>query len=584
MSPDPFRTKTIPLLFFLVFCVFSIARFLSQITLTPDSTGYISAAQNFIRTGSMFHYANSPSWTLVPAIEPYTEQPPGFPLFLVPFLLIFKQPITAAAVAQSFAIVLLYSAVYALTQDFGAKPFFQIVCGLVVTLFWPLQYVFANVISETLFIALTLWSIHFLVAAQYRRKWRYYWLLALVCAAAASLTRMVGLLMLGVFILASWMRGKSRSISIATSVLFVVGPVIAWFVRNKVLYGSTSVTHTLYDHLAWDKLFLELVFILDSTSRNAFVILFIAVFGLLCLAAPFIGPLHLRVNKITIKRSSSKISPFTILLTILGAAVAVTALAADRLGFGGDPEIGLKQLVIASLGIMVVLAAWLKNTNIFEYVRTWKENYDWNRWKTKPFYTFGIIFLAGLSHFIGITALSVVTPFSDLTDRLLSPSLTLLLLSGLLGMYYLINIIPARFFSVPVYGIGLVLILLSPFFLTTGIGFQPRIHIPPEQALWKEIYALPGIGKATHFYSDYDFTHEIFVSMPQRIILIEDQIDEKGFLSNILAFGQCPFVLVRQGDKMNELMDLHYEEANLIRLEMMQGQFILYAQPCLLSP
>jgi hypothetical protein len=584
MPSDQFRTKYIPLLFFLVFCVFSIARFLSQITLTPDSTGYISAAQNFIRTGSMFHYANSPSWTLVPAIEPYTEQPPGFPLFLVPFLFIFKQPIAAAAVAQSFAIVILFSAVYALTQDFGAKPFFQIVCGLVITLFWPLQYVFANVISETLFIALTLWSIHFLVASQYERKSRFYWILALLCAAAASLTRMVGFLMLGVFVLASWVRGKSRFISIASSVLFVVGPVVAWFLRNQILYGSTSVTHTFYDHLAWDKLFLELVFLLNSTSPNALVIIFVAAFGLLCLAAPFIGPIYPWISRIPFKRSISKVSAFTILLTILGVAVAVIALAADRLGFGGDPEIGLKQLIIASLGIIIVLVGWLKNTNILEYGRTWKENYDWNRWKTKSFYTFGIIFLAGCSHFWGITALSVVTPFSDLTDRLLSPSLTLLLLSGLLGMYTLISIIPARFFSIPIYGIGLGLILLSPFFLTTGIGFHIGVHVPPEQELWKEIYTLPGIAKATHFYSDYDFTHEIFVKMPQRIILIEDQIDEKGFLSNILAFGQCPFVLVKQGDKMNLLMDQHYQKVNLTRLVMMNDQFILYAQPCLLSP
>jgi hypothetical protein len=584
MSSDQFRTKYIPLFLFLAFCVFSIARFLSQITLTPDSTGYISAAQNFIRSGSMFNYTNSPSWTLLPAVEPYTEQPSGFPLFLVPFLLIFKQPVVAAAVAQSLAIVIFYSAVYALTQDFGAKPFFQILCGLVITLYWPLQYVFANVISETLFIALTLWSIHFLVASQYQRKSRYYWFLALLCAAAASLTRMVGILTLGVFILASWVRGKSRTISMASSVLFVVGPVIAWLLRNQILYGSTSMSHTVYDHLAWDKLFLELVFLLDSTSHNAFVVILIAVFSFLCLAAPFLGPIYPWISKISFKLSLSKVSAFTIILTILGSAVAVIALAADRLGFGGDPEIGLKQLVIASIGIMIILAAWLKNSNILEYVRIWKENYDWNHWKTKSFFTFGLIFLAGLSHFWGITALSVVTPFSDLTDRLLSPSLTLLLLSGLIGMYTLISIVPARFFSASIVGIGFVLILLSPFFLTTGIGFHLGVHIPPEQALWKEINALPGISKASHFYSDYNFTHEIFVNMPQRIILIEDQIDEEGFLSHILSIGQCPFILVNQGDKMNQLMDEHYQEVNLIRLEMMQGQFILYAQPCLLSP
>ena len=78
----------------------------------------------------------------------------------------------------------------------------------------------------------------------------------------------------------------------------------------------------------------------------------------------------------------------------------------------------------------------------------------------------------------------------------------------------------------------------------------------------EEIHKLPGIAKVSHFYSDYNFTHEIFANMPQRIILIEDQIDEQGFLSHILATGQCPFVLVNQGDNMNQLMDQHYQEVN----------------------
>jgi hypothetical protein len=584
MSPDQFRTKTIPLLFFLAFCIYSIAHFLSVMGITPDSTGYISAAQNFIRTGHMFNFANSPSWSLLPAIEPYTEQPSGFPLFLVPFLLIFKQPVAAGVVAQSIAIVILYSAVYALTKDFGAKPYFQIVCGLIITLYRPLQHMFLFVLSETLFIALALWSIHFLVSSQFERKSRLYWSLALLFAAAASLTRMVGLLMLGVFILVSWTRRKSRIISLASSALFVVGPVIAWFLRNKILYGSSSVTHTVYDHLAWDKLFPQLVFLLDSTSRNAFVIMFVAAFGFLCLAAPFIGPIYPWISKKSFKLTLSKVSAFTIVLTILGTAIAVVALAADRLGFGGDPEIGLKQLTIVSVGIMIVLAAWVRYTNIPEDVRTWKENYDWDRWKTKPFYTFGLIFLAGLSHFWGITGLSVVTPFSDLTDRLLSPSLTLLLLSGLVGMYFLISIIPTRFSSASIVGIGFALILLSPFFITRNIVFHFKINIPPEQDLWKEIYKLPGIAKASHFYSDDNFKHEIFIHIPQRIIFEQDRIDEAGFLSHILATGQCPFVLVNQDDRWRQLMDKHYQEVNLIRLEMLQGQFILYAQPCLLSP
>jgi hypothetical protein len=584
MPHDQVRIKLIPLFLFIALCAFSIARFLSQLGLTPDSTGYLSAAQNFIRTGHMFNYANSPSWTLLPAIEPYTEQPSGFPLFLVPFLLIFKQPVVAGAVAQSIAIIILYAAAYVLTQDLEAKPLFQIVCGLVITMYRPLQYVFANVESETLFIALSLWTIHFVVASQYGRRSRLYWFAALLCAAAASLTRTVGILMLGVFILASWVRGKSRWISIASSVLFIVGPVIAWALRNQVLYGSPSMTHTTYNHLAWKKLFPQLVFLLDSTSRNALVVVLITAFAFLCLASPFIGPIYPWIRKISFKLNISKIHILTVIFTMLGLAVAIIALAADRLGFGGDPEIGLKQIAIASMGIVLVFASWFRNTNLLEYVRAWKANYDWNRWKTRPLYTFGLLFLAGLSHFWGITALSVVTPISDLTDRLLSPSITLLLFSGLAGMYYLTNIIPSKFFPASIYGIGFGLILLSPFFLTTGLAFRVGIRVPPEQELWKEIYNLPGIGKVSHFYSDYNFTHEIFANRPQRIILIEDQIEEGGFLSRILATGQCPFVLVNQGDKMSQLMNQHYQEVNLTRLEMMHGQFELFAQPCLLSP
>ena len=234
--------KIFTLFLFLGLCAFSIARFLSQFRFTPDSSGYVTAAQNFIRTGHMFVYANSPSWTLEPAIEPYTEQPPGYPLFLVPFLLIFRQPLLAAAVSQSFTILMLYMAVYALSLDLGFEPFFQVFCALAFTLFRPMQSVYTSVWSETLFIALTLWSVHFLVSSQYNHKSQLNWFLALLFAAAASLTRAIGVLMLGVFILVAWQREKDRWISIGSSILFVMGPMIAWSFRNQILYGSLSIT------------------------------------------------------------------------------------------------------------------------------------------------------------------------------------------------------------------------------------------------------------------------------------------------------------------------------------------------------
>ncbi|HSB65605.1 MAG TPA: hypothetical protein VLD65_03450 [Anaerolineales bacterium] len=584
MQSNNHRVNILTLVLFYAFCAYSIARFLSILQLNPDSTGYITAAQNFIRTGHMFAYANSPSWSLLPAIEPYTEQPSGFPLFLVPFLLIFKQPVMAAAVAQSCAILIFYSAVLAITYDLGARPIFQLFSALLFTLFRPMLQIFASVESETLFIALSLWTIHFLIASKFSRRAGQFWIAALSCAAYASLTRAVGVLMVGVFVWVSWHRPKSRWISIFWSILFVIGPMVAWSLRNRILYGALSSTHTLNDHIAWEKLFPQLVYLLDSISRNALVIVLFVAFTLLCLAMPFIGPTNLGTRSIRFKWDFSQVHFYSILFTLIGLAMAVISLAADRLGFGGDPEIGLKQVFFAGLGILIAAIPWIRNTNSLEYVRSWKAGYDWERWTLKPLYTFSLLLGAGLSHFVGITALSLVTPFSNLRDRLLSPSLAILLFSVLAGMHYLITLIPRKHYTIPVYGVALALMILSPFFITSGLPFQIRVNIPPEQELWKEIDHLPGINKASHFYSDNNFTHEIFGNRPQRIILVEDQLEQKGFLSGLMSTGQCPFVIVNTGDRMSQLMGQYYKEANLTRLEMLNGQFELYAQPCLLSP
>jgi hypothetical protein len=576
--------KLLTLFLFFGLCALSIARFLSQFGFDPDSSGYTTAAQNFIRTGHMFVYANSPSWTLMPAVEPYTEQPSGYPLFLASFLLIFRQPILAVAIGQSFAILFLYLAVYALTQDLGFQPFFQVFCALAFTLFVPMQVVYTTVWSETLFIALTLWSIHFLVASQFNRNSQRYWILALLCAAAATLTRAVGVLMLGVFIFVAWHREKARWVSIVSSILFVVGPMIAWSLRNQILYGSPSMTHEVVDHIAWEKLFYQLVFLLDSFSRNALAVYLYVGFVILCLAAPFIGPIYPWIREIRFKLDITKVGFFTVLLTVLGLIITIIALAADSLGFSGDPEIGLKQITVASMGILLVLVSWLRNTNIHEYLRAWKTNYDSSKWKTRPLYTFALLFFGGLSHFWGITFLSLVTPFSPLRNRLLAPSLALLLFAGLAGMHYLFSLVPTKSYKFAIYGVGFSLILMSPFFFKTDLAFRIGMRVLPEQQLWKEIYKFPGINKVSHFYSDQNFTHEIFANRPQRIILDESQIENAGFLTSIMARGVCPFVLVDQGEAMSQLMNEHYHEVNLIRMEMMDGQFELYAQPCLFSP
>jgi hypothetical protein len=583
MPPEMKYSKILVPILFLILCAFSVARVLSKMVLTPDSTGYLTAAQTFIDTGHMFAYANSPSWTLEVKTEPYTEQPSGFPIYLMPFLLVFKQPVYAAAAAQSFIVLIFYFAVYVLAQDLGLGPFTQAVYIIALTLFRPLQYIFVHVESETLFLVLTLWCIHFLVAAQVGRRFWSNWIAALLFAAAASLTRTIGALILAVFVWVALRRPRQRLLSVTLSILFIIGPVVAWALRNQLLYGATSMTHQVIDHLAFEKLFPQLVYLLDSMSRNAFLVTLILALIFLCFLAVVVGPLYPWIRQVALKINFTQRRLPSIVVTAFGVIVALIALAADRLGFSGDPEIGLKQISIAGLGLLVAVIPWILKTNFREYILAWKEHYDWKRWNTRSMLAITTLFLAGMSHFWGITALSLVTSFSPLQDRLLAPSLVLLLLTALAGLSYLAHWVPSRFYASSVYGVAFGLLLLSPFFLKGGLAFRVGLRIPPEQELWQQIYQLPGIDKATHFYSDYNFTHEIFGNRPQRIILDDEQIARPGFLARILAAGHCPFILVNQGSSMSQLMDQHYQEAGLTRLEMSGGAFELFAQPCLLS-
>jgi hypothetical protein len=582
--------RVITLILFIMLCAFSVIRAVSELTLSPDSSSYITAAQNLIRTGHVFVYTNYPSESMEPSTEPYTEQPVGFSLYLVFFLFVLKQPFVAAAVAQALSIVMLYGAVWALTQDFRVDPGFQLACGLAVTLFRPLTFVYTYLWSETLFIALTLWVIHFLLTAEASRKPRNTWLLALGLATAATATRSIGILTLGIFIVAAWhqptfLHSKKSSLTwIGLSCLFTLGPLAAWSLRNQILYGSISRTHIVQNRINLTTLLQPFNYLLDMAGSTPFTRLLIAGFSLLCIVSPFLVPGRSGMGDWRLKTDFTKIQFNTLLLGLFGITLITAALTADQFGFGGPPGIGLKQSVVIYLGILSLLAAWLGNTNILEGIRAWKAHYDWSWWKSRFGYGYLLLFLGGLCHLLGIIVLSLVTPFSNLEDRLLAPSLTLLLLAVLMGLYQLAGLGGKPRFALGVYTVAFVLVVASPAMVKASINFQPGFHFPPEQQLWQELSTYPGISRASHFYTDSNFTHQIYARRPQRVISFVDSLNQGGYLDRLMAKGTCPFVLVNAGSPMSELMSQVYQGSGLSRYVLMDGRFELYAQDCLFSP
>ena len=81
-----------------------------------DSSCYINAADNLVEHGELVDFANRFTGEQRAAPEPYTEWPPGTPLFLAPFILLFHDPMRAALVAQTVLIILAFAALVAFPQ------------------------------------------------------------------------------------------------------------------------------------------------------------------------------------------------------------------------------------------------------------------------------------------------------------------------------------------------------------------------------------------------------------------------------------------------------------------------------------
>lgn len=581
------RNVLFPFLFVAI-CAFSITRSVSDLHLSPDSSSYINVAQNIILTGHIYVFTNFPSRSMEPVTEPYTEQPIGFPAYLLPFLWIFKQPFVAAAIAQAFSMILLYGAVWFLTKDLQVGPGFQVACALAITLFRPLAFVFVHLWSETLFIALTLWAIHFLLIAGRSQKPLKYWLIAFCLAAAATATRSIGILSLGIFIVAFWnqptgsSKFKSRLALIGLSCLFLLGPLAAWSLRNKVIYGSTSMVHTLMNLFSWKTLLAPFNYIFDMAGSIPFTRLLITGFSLICLASLFLLPGKTGTGSRRLKIYFSKVRAPSLLLGLLGIIIIFITLIVDQ--FDGPSDIGVKKSLMIDFGLLCILTGWLMNTNILECVKVWKENYDWGWWHTQDAYGYKLIISGGFFHLFGIIALSQITPFSELQDRLLAPALTLLLLALLLGLRQLAGLVHTRVFIIGVLCTVFILALISPAIVKGDILFKPGFHNPPEQMLWQKLNTYPGITRVSHFYTDTDFTHEIYARLPQRIITDETSLLQNGYLDSLMSKGTCPFVLVETGDPLSRVMNKVYKKSGLNRYVLLDGLFELYAQKCLFTP
>lgn len=558
-------------------CLLSIRHWLGELNLSPDSTTYITAAGNLIRTGRLFYFANAASWSMEPEVEPYTEQPPGFVFYLAPFVAAVGEPIDAALIAQGVAIVAFYAALYLILTRLRLVPLLRIATMGIFAFLAPFVQVRSFLWSETLFVAFCLaigWVAIKLVLDDGRPS---DWLLLLGLLAAGSSIRLVGV-----------------------ANLFWIAPILLR--RRHLLAGIRLLANRfVYSALALGGLATTLVFLfadaLGIGTRGGLgptQILGIA-FGL--------GALLLGGGAFVLVRIS-RVRPWS---------------AAQDAGPGGRD---LWPAAAVAASILPVLLWFLRNEVLFGAASLTNRafeafhpdhlgapfSYFWDETLNVRFLPQAVVALcvlaflgapffvgsrqrrtahlcliaAGLGQLAAVWIPSLASEISGLGDRLLSPTIALAALASLHGLQTAADsLAPRRWAAV---------LLLLPFaFLALGrdivprelLSYPGRINYPIERSLWRELHELDALRSSTHFYSDRDFVHQVFAGIPQRIVWDTRILRDPAAVDTLLASGEGPFILLREGSweagAVEELMASG--QVPLEKIAFQRYGFVLYYPP-----
>ena len=483
--------KPIEITIVIILCLYTVFNWLNQICLSPDSTNYITASINLVKTGRLFVFTNWPSFSMDPVIEPYTDYAPGFPYYLAPFIIIFKAPMLSAAIAQSFTILLFYLTIYLATILLGFRSFLRISTMLVFTYLHTFSVIHSTFWIESLYIVLSL-GVGLCVMRMIQSGYKIiYWVLSFVLLILASSIKFIGISNIAWFIPILWVgllpqdkeilqRGekgeyafrysKSKKIFFIISVLVsAIAPVGLWFLRNILLYGKTTQSHGLFE---------------------------------------------------SVQRPTNVLVPFSFAYD-------------DLLNIRLFPQWQLILLLIAITVIPFYVSSHRKRLIHLTLV------------------------CAVFFQFLGVWIPSLAASFDVLDDRLLSPTIAVGLLAIVYGLNCLSDHFQNRKVSYIVMSLPFLFLLLSNHVSVIKIEeVQSTIpNYPAEMYLWQNIRKLDWISTSSHFYTDYNFKHQIFAGIPQRIIWDESAVLEDPSVMRDLLNRDRSFLLLSQGSKEKKIIE-----------------------------
>ena len=554
----------------------AISHLLSGLSLSPDSSSYINAAQNFAQTGRLVVFVNSPSQSMRPKVEAYTEQPPGLPIYFAPFMLVFDDPVQAAVIAQAVVIVCLFLFLYLLMGRLGFSRFLRAIAlgiFLMMSGFWPL---YKDPTTEALFICLSL-AIGWLAIRFYQgRQERWVWPVLILLIAFASSVRYTGV------------------------------ANIAWLIpalfRRKTIAGSLQlVTH-------------RYVVMAIVSGGLILVVLSLLADALGLTKNPGIGPVQ--TWGIAVGSAAFVIG---ILLWAIGRRMKLPA-GAERADSSLTPDVYWP--IGAAVAAVVPVGLWLLRNRLIvgKLTRTGQFDEFVPENLLIPFEFIGsslldlrfipttiVVLVAGVivllpiflsqprertahlllmaacaAHFTAVTLASTVTRVSAVHFRLLSPAIVLGILVILNGVQAGVGYEPSRAWRQLLYALPIsYLVLASVISVELLVPGRFTISYPRERQLWLNIRELGILDQSSHFYSDGIFEHQIFAGIPQRIFWDPEMVEDAAAVNDLLASGRNPFILFQNwGPEAKALDELIANGA--VKLQMVEfpaSGFTLYYPP-----
>jgi hypothetical protein len=566
-----------------VICVLAVLAWLGNLGLSQDSTGYITASENLIRTGRLSVFVNMTNWINDPAVLPYMEQPPGFPLFLAPFILIFRDPLVSALIAQCIYLVLFYLFIYLIIIRLQFSLLLRIVALILFTFLKPFWLIHNYFWTETLFIALSIGAGYFAIGLFNEPNRKRDWVILIVLMTLTSLIRYTGVANLALIAPILLKRDSLRAVYRLTTHKYTL---VGLSVGGGLLIALSLMVNLLPNAkpgigpMQWLGILLGatglligmagLVFLKKSRSEpqirqpqsNELDASTWALFAVFAAVAPVLAWI---VRNAYLYRTVSQANKLFQVIQFNRFAVPFQYIWDELLGFHFVPR-----------PLAAILAAGL----LF-----------------LPFFRLPVIGMSGFrraahiallsaatAHFLLIWFLSFVTATENIGLRYFSPVLAFLLLGMLNGLQQASQAARSRIWRQIIYAAPL-------FFLVTSTSFNPadmlknmgKINYPPERQLWQTLNKLSWIQSSSFFYSDDGFAaggyiHQIFSGKPQGILWAPAIWKDPQKIKNILSRGNNPFILVTiessESKKFDEMISSGV--VSLEKISFPDTGFVLY--------